>query len=276
MAGQGTHRMDPTAFNRRILFEDNHLLAIDKPAGLLSQGDSTGDANVVDLAKDYRKRHENKPGEAYVGLVHRIDRPVSGVIVLAKTSKAASRLNRDWSTPPVEKLYRAVVSVSKSEAGQGGANLAGLETADWSQWTDLLVKDSATNTVRVVRPGSRSADAAQSATLEIRRIRTDRDLAELEIRLGTGRGHQIRVQLASRGLPIVGDSKYGSKRVYPDETGFPRLALHAWRLTVPHPTLKKGLQLTAALPPSWPGGSDERIKTGFNWQDEPEVNPEPA
>ncbi len=268
MAGQGTHLMDPTGFDRRILFEDNHLLAIDKPAGVLSQGDSTGDANVVDMAKDYRKRHENKPGEAYVGLVHRLDRPVSGVLVLAKTSKAASRLNRDWGTPAVEKLYRAVVSVSKSEAGQGGANLAGLDATDWTQWTDLLVKDSATNTVRVVRPGSRGAIAAQSATLEIRRIRMANDLAELEIRLGTGRGHQIRVQLASRGLPIVGDSKYGSKRVYPDETGFPRLALHAWRLKVPHPTLKKGIQLSAALPPGWPAGKDERIATGFDWCDE--------
>jgi 23S rRNA pseudouridine1911/1915/1917 synthase len=276
MAGQGMQRMDPTAFDRRILFEDNHLLAINKPAGLLSQGDVTGDANVVDLAKDYRIRHENKAGEAYVGLVHRLDRPVSGVIVLAKTSKAASRLNRDWGTPAVEKLYRAVVSVSKSEAGQGGANLAGLDTGDWSLWTDLLVKDSATNTVRVVQPGSRIAESAQAATLEIRLIRKDRDLAELEIRLGTGRGHQIRVQLASRGLPVVGDSKYGSKRVYPDETGFPRLALHAWRLTVPHPTLKRGLQFTATLPPAWPGSSDERITSGFAWQDEPEDNPESA
>jgi len=254
-------------FDRRILFEDNHLLAIDKPAGLLSQGDVTGDPNVVDLAKDYRKRYENKPGEAYVGLVHRLDRPVSGVLVLAKTSKAASRLNRDWGTPAVEKLYRAVVSVAKSAAGQGESDLAGLDGTDWSQRTDLLLKDPATNTVRVVRPGSRGADAAQSATLEIRRIRSTGDLVELEIRLGTGRGHQIRVQLASRGLPIVGDSKYGSKRVYPDETGFPRLALHAWRLTVPHPTLKKGLQLTAALPPGWPLGKDDRIATGFAWCD---------
>lgn len=249
-------------FESRILFEDNHLLAIDKPAGLLSQGDVTGDANVVDLAKDYRKRQENKPGEAYVGLVHRLDRPVSGVLVLAKTTKAASRLNRDWGTPAVEKLYRAVVCDFRS-----AACLNELKPDSWTTWSDLLTKDSATNTVRVIRPGSRGAESAQSATLEIRRIRTVRDLADLEIRLGTGRGHQIRVQLASRGLPIVGDSKYGSKRVYLDETGFPRLALHAWRLTVPHPTKKTGLQITAMQPPDWPLGQGNTFASGFAWLD---------
>lgn len=250
---------------RRILFEDNHLLAIDKPAGLLSQGDITGDANVVDLLKDYRKRNENKPGEAYVGLVHRLDRPVSGVLVLAKTSKAASRLTREWATPQVEKLYRAVACVSGSGAGIATESLHELSENRWSIWTDILIKDPATNTVRVCGPGERGAAEARSATLEIRSIGRNRNFADLEIRLGTGRGHQIRVQLASRGLSIVGDSKYGSKKVFPDESGHPRLALHAWRLVVPHPTRKTGLELTASLPPGWPGKLDSAIVSGFRW-----------
>lgn len=256
-------------FDRLILFEDNHLLAIDKPAGLLSQGDVTGDPNVVDLAKDYRIRHENKQGEAYVGLVHRLDRPVSGVMVLAKTSKAASRLSRDWSGPVVRKLYRAVVSVPRSGAVAARSFTAGLSTEHWTSLTDQLIKDQATNTVRVVEAGERSAGSAQTATLDVRLVQVIGDLTELEIRLGTGRGHQIRVQLASRGLSIVGDSKYGSKRTWLDESGHPRLALHAWRLVVPHPTKKTALQLTANLPPGWPGGQDASVRAGSDWPEEP-------
>lgn len=250
---------------RRILFEDNHLLAIDKPAGLLSQGDITGDANVVDLLKDYRKHKENKPGEAYVGLVHRLDRPVSGVLVLAKTSKAASRLNRDWATAQVEKLYRAVVAGAGAGASLPDVDAIGIAEGQWSSWTDILIKDPATNTVRVCGPREKGAKDSRTATLEIRSLGRSRDYADLEIRLGTGRGHQIRVQLASRGLSIVGDSKYGSKNVYPDTAGHPRLALHAWRLVLPHPTRKIGLELTAALPPGWPGKHDAAIVSGFRW-----------
>lgn len=250
---------------RRILFEDNHLLAIDKPAGLLSQGDFTGDANVVDLIKDYRKHKENKPGEAYVGLVHRLDRPVSGVLVLAKTSKAASRLNRDWASPLVEKLYRAVVSVSGQGKSFAWESLNEIGEDRWSTWTDTLIKDHATNTVRVCDTVDQGARDSKTATLEIRSIGRNRDFADLEIRLGTGRGHQIRVQLASRGFRIVGDSKYGSKKGYADESGHPRLALHAWRLVVPHPTRKSSLELTAALPPDWPGTNELAVESGYRW-----------
>ncbi len=249
----------------RILFEDNHLLAIDKPAGLLSQGDVSGDPNVVDILKTYRKRKENKPGEAFVGLVHRLDRPVSGVIVLAKTSKAASRLNRDWGTSHVEKLYRAVVRRSLSGAKGASDDVIEIDANRWTTWTDRLIKDHTANTVRVCRPGEIESKESRMASLEIRSIGQNCDAAELEIRLGTGRGHQIRVQLASRGLSIVGDSKYGSKKLYSDESGNPRLALHAWRLVVPHPTLRTGLELTAAMPPDWPGMNDASIRAGFRW-----------
>jgi 23S rRNA pseudouridine1911/1915/1917 synthase len=247
--------------SKRIVFEDNHLLVIDKPAGLLSQGDKTGDSNVVDLLKAYRISAEGKPGEAFVGLVHRLDRPVSGVMALAKTSKAARRLTDSWHTNAVTKIYRAVVTGDERaialfrESGQG-------------EWIDRLVKDESTNTVRVVEPGRGAGDASREARLSCRLVRQEGKLAEAEIRLGTGRGHQIRVQLAHRGLVIVGDSKYGSKAKYTDQIGHPRIALHALRLVLPHPTLKRRLALTAAMPPGWPMGRDERYPTEAHWLDE--------
>jgi 23S rRNA pseudouridine1911/1915/1917 synthase len=225
----------------KILYEDNHLVFVDKPAGMLAQGDITGDLNVVDYLKAYRKKHENKPGEAFVGLVHRLDRPVSGVMVLAKTSKAAQRLNEAWQTPAVEKRYRALVSHS-------GA----LPSDDWETWHDRLRKDVKTNIVERLSANDVSKDS-QEAVLEIRTISRFKDQAELEIRLGTGRGHQIRVQLAGRGLPIVGDLKYGSKMKLADSRGHGRIALHAHYLRVPHPTLKTPVEVLAELPPQWPG-----------------------
>lgn len=225
----------------QILYEDNHLLFVLKPAGLLAQGDATGDPNVVDLLKEHRKRAENKPGEAFVGLVHRLDRPVSGLMVLAKTSKAAQRLNDAWHTPQVVKSYRAVVR-------SAGAALPG---DDWATWRDWLLKNQETNVVKVL-PDGQTNPRAQLAELTLRLIAHQPPLAEVEVRLGTGRGHQIRVQLAHRGLPIVGDQKYGSAQKYLDQSGHPRIALHAWQLTVPHPTLKRQLHITAPFPPSWP------------------------
>ena len=224
----------------QILYEDNHLIFALKPAGLLAQGDITGDANVVDLLKEHRKRAENKPGEAFVGLVHRLDRPVSGLMVLAKTSKAAQRLNDAWHTPQVVKSYRAVVRSAESLPGD-----------DWTTWADLLLKNPETNVVQVL-PAGKVNPKAQPAQLAVRTVLNQPPLAEVEMRLGTGRGHQIRVQLAHRGLPIVGDQKYGSAQKYLDQSGHPRIALHAWQLTVPHPTLKRQIQVTAPFPPGWP------------------------
>ncbi|MFM7132011.1 MAG: RluA family pseudouridine synthase [bacterium] len=223
-----------------ILYEDNHLLVINKPAGLLAQSDITGDPNVVDLLKNYRKTHENKPGEAFIGLVHRLDRPVSGVMVLAKTSKAAQRLCDGWHTPDFEKRYLAVVSRGLELPGQ-----------DWATWNDQISKDERTNTVKAFFNKDFRKNSVV-ASLEIRTLKTTRQLAEVEIRLGTGRGHQIRVQLASRGLPVAGDTKYGSKTTYPTSSGFGRIALHAHFLKIQHPTLKKNMIFEAPLPSDWP------------------------
>ena len=224
----------------QILYEDNHLIFINKSAGMLAQGDISGDENLLDLMKAHRKETENKPGEAYVGLVHRLDRPVSGVMVLAKTSKAAQRLNAAWHTPELVKTYRAVVRPSGL-----------IPDENWAVWVDELVKDPRTNYVKVVSPESQIA-GKQSAELRIRTVTRHPKFVELEIELGTGRGHQIRVQLQHRHIPIVGDHKYGSSDPYLDYSGHPRVALHAYQLTVPHPTLKKRLCVTAPWPRNWP------------------------
>ena len=172
-----------------VLFEDNHCLALDKPAGLLAQGDATGDRSVVDLAKDYVKQKYAKPGNVYVGLVHRLDRPVSGVILIAKTSKAAARLSSQFHEHTIEKVYLAIVE--------------GVPTEPAGQWSDVLVKNSKTNTVTVATRD----EGGVHAVVEFRVLESQGGISLVELRPTTGRGHQLRVQLATRGLPIVGDRK---------------------------------------------------------------------
>ncbi len=218
-----------------VLYEDNHCLAVNKPAGLLAQGDVTGEVSLLDLARDYLKEKYAKPGNVFVGLVHRLDRPTSGVVVLARTSKAASRLSEQFRAGTVEKVYWAVVEGSpEDEAGE---------------WADWLRKDEPRNVVEVVPEG---APGGQPAALAFRVIeRKGRD-AMLEVRPVTGRSHQIRVQLASRGFPIVGDWKYGARSTLTASDGKPRVALHARRLSFRHPTRAEVISLTSPAPADWP------------------------
>ena len=215
-----------------IFYEDNHLLVVDKPAGLLSQGDSSGDVSVLDLAREDLKERHARPGNVFVGLVHRLDRPVSGVMVLARTSKAASRLSEQFRGRRVEKVYLAVVEGSPPE--------------DNGEWTDRLVKDEGTNRVRI-------ADEGKAAGLAYRVLERSRGASLLELRPTTGRGHQLRVQLASRGLPIVGDRKYGAGRAVKASDGGWRIALHAARLCFNHPTRDERMTMESAWPADWPG-----------------------
>jgi 23S rRNA pseudouridine1911/1915/1917 synthase len=215
-----------------ILFEDNHCLAVNKPAGLLAQGDATGDPSLVELVRDDLKRRYQKPGNVYVGLVHRLDRPVSGVVLLAKTSKGAARLSAQFREGTVEKVYLAVVE--------------GRVTSDHGEWTDRLVKDASRNVVSVVQAGG--AEARLAFRVVGRSART----TTLELRPTTGRGHQLRVQLSSRGLPIVGDRKYGARSSLRAQDGGPRIALHARRLTFTHPTTREVIVVEAPVPADWP------------------------
>jgi 23S rRNA pseudouridine1911/1915/1917 synthase len=219
-----------------ILHEDNHCLAVNKPAGLLSQGDSTGDPSVIDEVRDYLKVTYAKPGNVFVGLVHRLDRPTSGVVLLARTSKGAARLSEQFREGLVQKTYLAVAE--------------GAWPDDSGEWEDWLVKDEHTNVVTTTRPES---PGSQRASVAFRVLGRQRGSILVELRPTTGRGHQLRVQMASRGLPIVGDRKYGATSRLMALDGQPRIALHALELRFKHPTRPELLAIEAPLPADWPG-----------------------
>jgi 23S rRNA pseudouridine1911/1915/1917 synthase len=218
-----------------VLFENNHCLVLNKPAGLLAQGDVTGESTILDFARSYLKTRYAKPGNVFVGLVHRLDRPVSGVVLLARTSKAAARLSEQFRQGSVEKLYWAVSEGHCPEES--------------GEWTDTLWKDETRNRVEVVPAGS---SGGREARLAFRVIGREPGRTTFELRPLTGRSHQLRVQLASRGWPIVGDRKYGAVSTLTALDGQPRVALHARRLTFSHPTRREAISVDAAVPADWP------------------------
>ncbi len=216
-----------------ILYEDNHCLAVDKPAGMLTQGDATGDESLLDAARaDLRKRYQ-KPGNVFVGLLHRLDRPVSGVVLLAKTSKAAARLSQQFRESAVRKRYWAVVE--------------GRVAPSTGRWEDWLEKDGSQGS-RVVAPGQ-----GRHAITEYWVLDQDHRFTLLELHPLTGRAHQLRVQLASRGRPIAGDTRYGAKTPVPALDGGRRIGLHAFALGFTHPTHRQWLEVFAQAPADWPG-----------------------
>ncbi len=216
-----------------ILFEDNHCLAVDKPAGMLAQGDATGDLSVVDLVREDLRVRYQKPGNVFVGLIHRLDRPVSGVVLLARTSKAAARLSEQFRERSVEKVYWAIVE--------------GTIGPEEGVWADFLRKDERRNVVEVIQQGG------QEAGLAFRVMGRSAKTTFVELRPTTGRGHQLRIQLASRRFPILGDKKYGATSWLQADDGGHRIALHARSLTFTHPTRKQSVSVTSPEPADWPG-----------------------
>lgn len=218
-----------------VLYEDNHCLVVNKPAGLLSQADATGDPCLVSWARDYLKARYQKPGNVYVGLVHRLDRPTSGAILLARTSKAASRLSDQFRSGKISKTYWAIVE-GQPELPEG-------------QWNDILEKDRRLNRVRLLDEPTREG---QLARVHYRVVQCGGGLCKLELRPHTGRSHQLRVQLAGRGLPILGDRKYGAATLLEAEDGRRRIALHARELSFTHPTREEVISIVAPVPADWP------------------------
>ena len=208
-----------------ILYEDNHLLVVEKPPNLLTQGDATGDVCLLDKMKAYLKQKYQKPGEVYLGCVHRLDRPVGGLVALARTSKAAARLSEQLRSHAMQREYLAVV--------------AGTQLPECGTLTDWLLKDDA-GAVRRVPEGTPDA---QRAVLHFRRLAADaaQSRALLHICLETGRKHQIRVQLAGMGCPIVQDMRYGQ-----GTAGEP-IALWGAVLRLAHPT--RQVAMTFVSPP---------------------------
>ncbi|OQX29775.1 MAG: RNA pseudouridine synthase [Spirochaeta sp. LUC14_002_19_P3] len=211
-----------------IIHEDNHILAVNKPTGMLVQGDKTGDESILDAMKRFIKERDGKPGQVFLGLPHRLDRPVSGVLVLAKTSKALSRLAASFRDGGAEKIYWAAVE-APPDPPEG-----------WL--TDWLRKDEKTNTSHLVGAECRGA---KEARLSYKLIGASKRYWLVELRLLTGRHHQIRAQMAGMGCPIKGDLKYGARRSNPGGG----IHLHARRLVLPHPVREGSIFLTAPLPP---------------------------
>jgi 23S rRNA pseudouridine1911/1915/1917 synthase len=218
--------MNTTTNNIKILYEDNHLLVVEKPVNIVSQQDETGDPDMLTLLKNDIKIRYNKPGEVFLGLVHRLDRPVGGAMVFARTSKAASRLSEQIRTHEFKKAYLAIVH--------------GRPIKQSDQLEHYLWKDERTNTVHVVSP---KAEGAKEARLDYCVMGNTDDFSLLRINLHTGRPHQIRVQLSTIGHPLYGDQKYGADVNKPGQ----QIALWSTEIILTHPTQKE--VMTFQCPP---------------------------
>ncbi|MFO7685579.1 MAG: RNA pseudouridine synthase [Desulfobacterales bacterium] len=224
-------RSDSCLYHPRwpVFFEDNHLLALFKPAGLLAQGDHSGAACLLELAKRWLKDRYAKPGRVFLGLVHRLDRPVAGVMLFARTSKAAARLSAQFRSQTIQKTYLAVV-----------------------EGTPL--KPNGTLCDHIARQGpagrilSEPTERSREARLQYRLIGSTGDRSLLQVALQTGRRHQIRLQLSHAGHAIIGDVRYGAAGPLQDR----QIALLAREVTVTHPVRKTLLRLVCPLPTGWP------------------------
>ena len=207
--------------NLKVIYEDNHIIVVEKPVNIPSQGDKTGDTDMLTIIKEYIKEKYNKPGNVYLGLIHRLDRPVGGVMVFAKTSKAAARLSEQVREKEFQKSYLVIVD-GKMEKEKGSLE-------------DYLLKNEKTNTSKVVKEGTKNSKYA-NLDYEVLKYDNELNLSVLKILLHTGRHHQIRVQLSSRGHSIYGDQKYGGRG------HGKQIALWAYKLQINHPISKEKME----------------------------------
>jgi 23S rRNA pseudouridine1911/1915/1917 synthase len=216
-----------TATNLQVLHEDNHLIIVNKRVGDIVQGDKTGDVPLSEIVKEYIKHKYQKPGAVYLGVVHRLDRPTSGLVIFAKTSKALSRLNELFSSRQTQKTYWAVV---KNNPPQVQDSLQ-----------HFISRNEKNNTSKA---HSKEVPNSKLAVLDYKVIQKLNAYWAIEIQLHTGRHHQIRAQLAAIGCPIKGDLKYGADRSNPDGG----IHLHARKLVFTHPVSKDQIEITAPTP----------------------------
>ncbi|MGM5471127.1 RluA family pseudouridine synthase [Flavobacteriaceae bacterium LMO-SS05] len=225
--GQKPEKIHSNKNNLQLLYEDNHLIIVNKRAGDIVQGDKTGDQPLSEVVKDFIKEKYNKPGNVYLGVVHRLDRPTTGIVMFAKTSKALPRLNKLFSEKEAKKTYWAVVKNAPPKPHD--------------TLTHWLKKNPKNNKSTAY---SKEIDGAKKAILHYKLLKALDTYFLLEIELETGRHHQIRSQLASIGCPIKGDLKYGFDRSNPDAS----IHLHARQLQFIHPVSKEHINITASLP----------------------------
>ncbi|WP_438989183.1 RluA family pseudouridine synthase [Polaribacter sp.] len=219
--------MHTTKNNLQVLFEDNHILIVNKRAGDITQGDKTGDKPLNDVVKEYIKDKYNKPGNVFIGTVHRLDRPTSGVVIFARTSKALERLNKMLREKSIQKTYWALVKNKPKKTKDTLIN--------------FLKKDSKKNKSFVYK---KEIDGSKKAILHYSVLKNLDNYTLLEIDLETGRHHQIRTQLATIGCPIKGDLKYGFARSNKDGS----ISLHARKIEFVHPVSKEYIKITAPTP----------------------------
>jgi len=215
-----------------IIFEDNHLLVVNKPADWVTQGADESQKSLLQAAKNYLKHKYNKPGNVYLGVVSRLDKPVTGAIVLARTSKAAARLSNQFRLRQIHKTYEALV-----------AKLPNVELPAPLQLIDFVRKNDTRQRMEICAEQDLHA---KQAILSLTVLQEGDNLLHLQVKLETGRKHQIRVQLANIDCPVAGDNKYGSKLTF--SSG---IALHSTTLAFEHPVLHEWLEFHAPHPPSW-------------------------
>ena len=214
-------------FEKNILFEDNHLIIINKKPGELTQGDKTNDKTLGDKVKDYIKKKYNKPANVYLGITHRLDRPTSGIIIFTKTSKSLTRLNKMFKENNIKKTYWAVVNK--------------INEPKEIKLEDFLLKNNKQNKSYVKDEKTKNA---KKSVLYYKQIYTLNNYSLLQIKLETGRHHQIRTQLSNKGMAIKGDLKYGFPRSNKDGS----IHLHSRKIEFQHPVSKKIIEITANPP----------------------------
>ena len=207
--------------NLKVLYEDNHIIVVEKPVNIPSQGDKTGDIDMLTIIKQYIKEKYQKPGDVYLGLVHRLDRPTGGVMVFAKTSKAASRLSEQVREKQMHKKYLCIVD--------------GKMEKDKDTFSDYLVKNEKTNTSKISSKENKNAKKAE-LDYEVVKYDEETNLSLVKVNLHTGRHHQIRVQFASRNHSLYGDQKYGTRG------RGKQLTLWAYSLSIIHPTKQERME----------------------------------